>query len=185
MPTLVRANLSKSEFLDAVGTSTAVNTGFDVESPAVLPLGGGAAVPDACDPCIGVDRVLVRLLTDPAKRDAVYKVILLVVFFDLLGPLVLATGEAGLVGASALPPQVFEGQSFTSNPFPGLAMNKAVLSSATALGTSASALLIVPLSDTLGRKSILLLFLFGGAIIYAVLMVVGDVTITGSFAYYG
>jgi len=115
----------------------------------------------------------------------VFKVILLVCFLDILGPLVLATGEAGLVGKSSDPPQVFEGQSYTSLPFDGLALNKATMNSMTQLGTTFAALVIVPLSDKVGRKPIMLLFLYGGAAVYGVLMVLGDVEQTGGFAYYG
>ena len=94
-------------------------------------------------------------------------------------------GEAGLIGKSADPPQVFEGQSFTSLPFPGLAMNKALLSSLTQLGATCSALFIVPKSDLVGRKPVMLMFLFGGACVYCIMMFLGDVKVTGDFAYYG
>jgi hypothetical protein len=47
-----------------------------------------------------VDRSLLDLTVNTTLRDKVFKIILLVCFLDILGPVVLSTGEAGLVGKS-------------------------------------------------------------------------------------
>jgi len=123
--------------------------------------------------------VIASIHQSSALRKGIYKWILLICFLDILGPLVLSVGEAGLVGKDAFP-----GQSFTSTPFPEFAMNKAVVGSMTQLGSTVSAMLLVPLSDKIGRKPMMMLFLYGGGGIFGLLMYAGDVKNTGSSAYY-
>ena len=79
---------------------------------------------------------------------------------------------------------IFKDQSFTSLPFPKFALNKASLAAVGSVGTTVASLTLVPLSDTVGRKPIMLLNMFGGAVVYLLLMIFGDVKNTGDAAFY-
>ena len=112
-------------------------------------------------------------------RDKLYLRLLLVVFIDSLGPLILTTAEASLVGGQ----DAFPDQAFTSLPA-GFSMSKALLGAATQVGAFMSMAFIVPQSDKVGRRPMLSLFLFGGALVFLVAVFLGDIKYTGDMAYY-
>ena len=123
-----------------------------------------------------------HLLTSKKRRSQVYAFLLLVVLIDSVGPLVLGTAEAALVGGE----DSFPGQAFTTKPyktpFP-FTLSKALLQSVNMLGVTISSICFVKRADKIGIKNTLLLFMFGGALIFLATVFLADVEITKNSAY--
>ena len=123
-----------------------------------------------------------NVVTSKKRRNQVYAFLLLVVLIDSVGPLVLGTAEAALIGGE----KSFPNQAFTTppyeTPFP-FTLSKALLQSVNMLGVTFSSICFVSRADKIGIKNTLLLFMFGGAIIFLATVFIADVSIVGGAAY--
>ncbi len=126
-----------------------------------------------------LDDIEVDVKFSESKRNKCFRLLLLIVLLDNVGALILMTGEPSMLGGQ----KAFPDQAFPSLPF-SFSLSKALLFSTGSLGQLFSNLLLVPRADTWGRKPVLLIFMFGGALMFVAALFLGDPRYTGENAFW-
>lgn len=122
----------------------------------------------------------IKLAISAEKKHHVFQLLMLVCFFDMLGPIMMTSAEVALCNVNNC---LFPGQCFETTFGLEFSLARAFLMSSGVLGVMVCSVTLVPLSDKWGRKPMLLLFLFGGVACFCILAIAGDVNIVGSAAY--
>ena len=122
-----------------------------------------------------------QLMTNEKARDRVYYLLCFISFIDIIGPLMVVQGLPALLGAQ----EKYPNQAYPVEYIPvKFLIAKTLTSAAGALGGFLCNSIIITRADLLGLKRTLLLFMFGGSIVFLSMYFLANVNITGGAAFY-